>query len=155
MKMYRLICVLLGLLLSDTPLLADTEGHPVTLWRVAGQSNTIYLLGSIHLLRPEDHPLPSVIDEVYREAEILVMELDMDDLDSAATQQLFHLTGVLRDDRTLRDLMEEGAYAQAELAAKKRAVAGSRHRRDDGALSIGLQSALRHRNLYDQESRRG
>ena len=58
--MYRLICVLLGLLLSDTPLLADTEGHPVTLWRVAGQSNTIYLLGSIHLLRPEDHPLPAV-----------------------------------------------------------------------------------------------
>ena len=45
------------------------------------------------------------------------MELDMDDLDSAATQQLFHLTGVLRDDRTLRDLMGEEAYAQAELAA--------------------------------------
>ena len=113
----RRICVLLGLLLISAPLSADTDGHPVTLWRVAGQANTVYLLGSIHLLRPEDHPLPSVIDEVYRDAEILVMELDMDDLDSASAQQLFSRNGVLRDETTLRDLMGEEAWEQASRAA--------------------------------------
>lgn len=116
--MHKLICVVLGMLLISSPLSADTDGHPVTLWRVTGLANTVYLLGSIHLLRPEDHPLPAVIDEVYRDAEILIMELDMDDLDSARAQQLFNSNGVLRDDRTLRDLMGEEAYERAALAAE-------------------------------------
>ncbi|MBT8087239.1 MAG: TraB/GumN family protein [Gammaproteobacteria bacterium] len=113
----RLFCVLLCLLLCGAPTLADTDGHPVTLWRVAGQSNTIYLLGSIHLLRSQDHPLPAVIDEAYGDAEVLIMELDMDDLDGIATQSLFRQSGLLQDETTLRDLMGEAAYEQASRAA--------------------------------------
>lgn len=98
--------------------LADSAGHPVTLWRAEGHSNVIYLLGSIHLLRAKDHPLPAVIDEAYDDAEVLVMELDMDDLDSAATQQLFTQSGVLSDGTTLRDVMGEDAYQRAAAAAE-------------------------------------
>jgi uncharacterized protein YbaP (TraB family) len=97
---------------------ADTAGHPVTLWRAQGQTNSVYLLGSIHLLRAEDHPLPTVIDMAYEEAEVLIMELDMDDLDGAAVQQLFNQNGVLRDGTTLRDLMGEGPYKRAAIAAE-------------------------------------
>ena len=97
---------------------ADTEGHPVTLWRAQGISNSVYLLGSIHLLREQDHPLPSIIDEAYKDSDVLIMELDMDDLDAAATQQLFNQSGVLRDGTTLRDLMGEELYRRAEIAAE-------------------------------------
>lgn len=115
--MTRLVCSLL--LLACSPLLwADTAGHPVTLWRAEGTTNAVYLLGSIHLLRAEDHPLPTVIDAAYEDAEVLVMELDMDDLDAAAMQQLFNENGVLRDGTTLEDLMGEQLYAQAETAAE-------------------------------------
>jgi len=96
----------------------DSEGHPVTLWRAQGINNSVYLLGSIHLLRAEDHPLPSVIDTAYEDAEVLIMELDMDDLDSVATQQLFNQNGVLRDGTTLRQLMGESLYKRAALAAE-------------------------------------
>lgn len=96
----------------------DTEEHPVTLWRAQGINNSVYLLGSIHLLRAEDHPLPSVIDSAYEDADVLIMELDMDDLDSIATQQLFNQNGVLHDDTTLRDLMGEALYQRAVLAAE-------------------------------------
>ncbi len=97
---------------------ADAAGHPVTLWRAEGRSNVVYLLGSIHLLRPEDLPLPSIIDTAYDEAEVLIMELDMDDMDPAAAQQVFSEHGVLRDGTTLRDLMGEEMYASAETAAE-------------------------------------
>ncbi len=97
---------------------ADSASHPVTLWRAQGISNSVYLLGSIHLLREEDHPLPKVIDDAYDDAEVLIMELDMDDLDGAATQQLFNQNGVLRDGTTLRDLMGEDLYRRAEAAAE-------------------------------------
>jgi uncharacterized protein YbaP (TraB family) len=96
---------------------ADDAAHPVTLWRVAGASNTVFLLGSIHLLRAEDHPLPGVIDDAYAEAEVVVMELDMDDIDPLYTQAAFNRAGVIADGTTLRELMGEAYYRDAELAA--------------------------------------
>ena len=102
---------------------ADAAGHPVTLWRAEGRSNVVYLLGSIHLLRAEDLPLPTVIDTAYEDAEVLIMELDMDDMDPAATQQIFTEAGVLRDGTTLRDLMGEELYANAATAESDNAVA--------------------------------
>ncbi len=115
--MTRAILAILLLIVSGSAW-SETERHPVTLWRAQGISNSVYLLGSIHLLRAEDHPLPSIIDAVYADAEVLIMELDMDDLDSIATQQLFNQNGVLRDDTTLRELMGESLYQRAALAAE-------------------------------------
>lgn len=115
--MNRILCTIL-LVLSLSSIRADIESHPVTLWHAQGASNSVYLLGSIHLLRAQDHPLPSVIDAAYEDAEVLVMELDMDDLDAAATQQLFNEKGVLRDGTTLRDLMGEESYRRAAIAAE-------------------------------------
>ncbi len=109
----RLLLLLLAL--SSAPALGD--GHPVTMWRVDGAANSIYLLGSIHLLRKQDHPLPTVIDSAYEDAEVVVMELDMDDLDPVYTQSAFNKAGVLRNGTTLRDLMGEAMYAEAESAA--------------------------------------
>lgn len=109
---------ILLLLVMACSVRADTGAHPVTLWRAQGVSNSVYLLGSIHLLREQDHPLPRVIDEAYEDAEVLIMELDMDDLDGAATQQLFNQNGVLRDGTTLRDLMGEDLYRRAAAAAE-------------------------------------
>lgn len=115
--MNRIVCCVL-LLACSWQAWADTGGHPVTLWRAEGHSNSVYLLGSIHLLRAEDHPLPTVIDAAYDDAEVLVMELDMDDLDAAATQQLFNENGVLRDGTTLEDLMGDKLYKRAQVAAE-------------------------------------
>jgi len=107
---------LLALLAS--PVFADQSGHPVTMWQVHGASNSVYVLGSIHLLRPEDYPLPTVLDTAYDDAEVLIMEVDMDDLDPFATQAAFTSYGVLQDDRTLRDLMGADLYKQATAAAE-------------------------------------
>ena len=105
------------LLLLPLVAAADSDGHPVTLWIAEGASNTVYLLGSVHLLRKEDHPLPSVIDAAYDDAETLFMELDMDDLDPLATQATINRLGMLDEDQSLRDVMGEDLYDDALLAA--------------------------------------
>lgn len=105
------------LLLLPLVAAADSGGHPVTLWMAEGASNTVYLLGSVHLLRKEDHPLPSVIDAAYDDAETLFMELDMDDLDPIATQATINRLGMLDEDQSLRDVMGEDLYDDALLAA--------------------------------------
>jgi hypothetical protein len=88
------------------------------MWQVDGRTNTVYVLGSIHLLREQDHPLPGVIDTAYDDAEVIVMELDMDDMDPAYTQMAFNRAGVMTDGTTLRDLMGDDAYSRAAEAAE-------------------------------------
>ncbi len=107
----------LSLLLAGCPALAAENGHPVSMWQIEGASNSIYLLGSIHMLREQDHPIPSVIYAAYREAEALIMELDMDDIDPVAEQALATELGLIHDGRTLRDLMGPERYAEAESLA--------------------------------------
>ena len=111
------ILLLISLLLA-LPVHADTRGHPVTMWKVAGAKNSVYLLGSIHLLRSEDYPLPTALDAAYDDAEVLIMEVDMDDMDPLAAQTAFTNYGVLQDGTTLRDLMGDELYDKAITAAK-------------------------------------
>lgn len=42
--------------------------------------NTVYLAGSVHLLRDSDYPISPVYDEVYAESEEIVMEIDMGEM---------------------------------------------------------------------------
>ena len=96
---------------------ADEVGHPLPLWQVNSEQNRIYLLGSIHLLREQDYPIPSAIYDAYENAEILIMELDMDDMDPVEGQVLTKELGMIQDDRTLSDLMGSELYREAETLA--------------------------------------
>ena len=107
----RLVLAWLALLPALAP--ADNATHPVTLWMAEGAGNRVYLLGSVHLLREQDHPLPRVIDAVYDDAETLYMELDMDDLDPVLMQATINDLGMLDEGTSLRDVMGEDLYAEA------------------------------------------
>ncbi len=107
------------LLLLAVPALADEGEHPLTLWQVAGHSNSVFLLGSIHLLRPQDYPLPTAIDTAYADAEVLIMEVDMDDIDPITTQAAFARYGLSPDGTTLRELMGDALYEDAVAAATR------------------------------------
>ena len=108
---------LAALFLSLVSLVAHGGDEPAMIWVAEGASNHVYMLGSIHVLREKDHPLPAIVDIVYDDAEHLIMELDMDDLDPAAMLQNLMSYGVLKDGTTLKDLMGPEMYMQAEAAA--------------------------------------
>jgi len=97
--------------------LADSAGHPVTMWMAEGAANRVYLLGSVHLLRAQDHPLPQVIDDVYDDAETLYMELDMDDLGPLLMQATINRLGMLDEGTSLQDVMGVELYAEAKARA--------------------------------------
>lgn len=102
------------------PLLCTADeggGHLLPMWQVEGQTNRVFLLGSIHLLRDKDHPLPSAIYDAYGEAETLIMELDMDDMDPVASQMLATEMGLIQNGQTLADLLGAASYAEAEKLA--------------------------------------
>jgi len=113
--MTRILIALLPLL---APLSAVADAStPVTLWQVDGERNQLYLLGSVHLLRESDYPLPDIIDKAYEDAEQLVMELDMDDLDPLRTQAAVTRLGLLPGGRTLVDVLGQDDYGRAKSLA--------------------------------------
>ncbi len=50
-----------------------------TFWIVKGAHNTVYLLGSVHVLKPTARDLPAEALHAYADAAALVMELDLND----------------------------------------------------------------------------
>ena len=68
--------LLVGLALLQVAGLARADGGHHALWAVSGRHNTVYLLGSVHVLRPEDSALPDVMQRAYARARKLVMEVD-------------------------------------------------------------------------------
>ena len=108
--LHGLFCTLL---LLAAPSLVTADEHPLLMWQIEGANNRIYLLGSVHLLREKDHPLPSAINAAYEATDTLVMELDMDDLDPVATQAMINDLGMIKGGGTLSDLMGSELYAEA------------------------------------------
>jgi len=47
------------------------------LWVVEAGANRVFLLGSIHFLRPDDYPLPPAIDAAYAASRTVVFETDI------------------------------------------------------------------------------
>lgn len=92
-------------------------GAKHTLWSVKGKTNTVYLLGSVHLLSPSEQ-LPAAMDAAYEDAEAILMEIDMDDVDPLELQRVMLELGTLPPERTLEQ--EIGSEAYAKLTAQAR-----------------------------------
>ena len=58
------------------------------LWRVQSQRNTVYVLGSIHLLKKDVYPLSRVIENAYEKSDVLAVEADVNDISRLDLQKL-------------------------------------------------------------------
>jgi hypothetical protein len=101
-----LACACVALLFCTA---AHAEHH--MLWALQGKTNTVYLLGSIHMLKSTE-TLPAAIDSAYADAEALVMEIDMDDLDPAKMQQDVAELGMQPAGQTLQQQLGPEVYGQ-------------------------------------------
>ncbi|TWI12548.1 TraB/GumN family protein [Aerolutibacter ruishenii] len=87
---------------GNTPMPAVAGSTPVPLlWRVSDHDNVIYLLGSLHLLKPSDYPLSADVDRAFEDAETVVFEVALETLADPATAQKFMLAAGYGDDRSL------------------------------------------------------
>lgn len=69
-----------GVAFADAP---RPQDPPVPLlWKVSDADNSVYLLGSFHLLRPGDYPLSRDVDVAFADAEKLVFEIAPEEMGS-------------------------------------------------------------------------
>ncbi len=118
--MRRLAAAVLVLVVALAPATGQARGKHA-LWVVKGEHNTVYLLGSVHVLRPEDAALPDVVDRAYADAEQIVMEIDLDDpaeTDPQAMLAQVQQMALLPGGQTLRGVLGSD-YAAISAQAQK------------------------------------
>jgi uncharacterized protein YbaP (TraB family) len=106
--------ILLGLLLCVT---VRADGALHSLWELHGKHNTVYLLGSIHVLRPNDYPLAPVVLDAYAHAGSLLMEVNLDEINSEQVQAEMLASATLSDGKTLPDVLGKQRYERAAALA--------------------------------------
>ncbi len=62
-----------ALTLLVTPALA---GEKSFLWKIQSKSATVYILGSLHMAKPDIYPLPQKIEESFAKSAVLALEAD-------------------------------------------------------------------------------
>ena len=86
------------------------------LWKLPGDKNTVYILGSIHLLKRGSAALKPVVEEVFSKSKRLVLEIDLVKEGPAKFQQLLVEKGVNPDGKLLSEQLSPDTY---ELAARR------------------------------------
>src|ERR1700685_937404 len=111
---------LLGLALSRVALAAAVraDGPLHALWELHGKHNTVYLLGSIHVLRPSDYPLAPAMLKAYGDAKALFMEIDLNEIDSVRMQTELLASARLPEGKTLPAIMGDQRYKRAQVLAQ-------------------------------------
>lgn len=88
----------------------DADALP--LWEVRGGEQPVYLLGSIHLMRPEIYPLAPALYEAFDASAVVAFELDLAEMVEQAP--LMMQRGALPEGRTLRDELPADVFAEFE-----------------------------------------
>ena len=69
---------------AAVPSAARAEPPVPLLWKVSDADNSVYLLGSFHLLGEDDYPLSKDVDAAFADAEALMFELSPEEANSPA-----------------------------------------------------------------------
>jgi uncharacterized protein YbaP (TraB family) len=90
--------------------LADAGHH--SFWSVKGAHNTVYLLGSVHVLKPADSDLPPDALRAYGAAKALVMELDLNSVTAESMLGSDLSEETLPEGQSLAQVLGPAAYGQ-------------------------------------------
>ena len=108
MKKIKIILLLaIASLVSVSCSILKTENTAETfLWKVENGNSHIFLLGSIHVAKPDMYPLDYRIEEAYKGSDIVAFEIDMTKLDPLKLRDYMTNT----DGRTLKEQISAENY---------------------------------------------
>jgi uncharacterized protein len=99
------------LVLAAASLRVHAEASHHTFWEVKGRNNTVYLLGSVHMLKPSDGTLAPEMLHAYERSKALVMELDLNEAGSDALLGSSLELAMLPEGQSLKEVLGTDLYA--------------------------------------------
>jgi len=87
-----------------------------SVWKISRNGNTMFLGGSVHILRESDYPLPNEFDRAFSQSASLVLETDVEQLANESVLQYLMSRMYLPANQTLRSILDSSAYEQLYAA---------------------------------------
>ncbi|WP_218355298.1 TraB/GumN family protein [Alteromonas lipotrueiana] len=91
------------LITSLAIILLSCQAQGAAVWQVSNGEHTLYLGGTLHILSPQDYPLPSPYETAFAQSDTLVFETDMETVSSASFAA---------------KMIKQNSYENAETVAK-------------------------------------
>lgn len=76
------------------------------IWKLSDEDSTVFLAGSVHLLREKDMPIPPAFDRVYEMSEELVFEIDLAKMTDPSMALKIRAAGSLPEGESLAGHLE-------------------------------------------------
>lgn len=116
--LFFIVFFVISLFVAQAHPASAEQGDPF-IWSVKGGKGTVYLLGSLHLLKNEAYPLADSIELTYRAAQRLVFEADIDIVNSPAFQSRILLLGLLPEGETIDKKISKETYLWVQKRANE------------------------------------
>ena len=91
---------------------ANTQRHPLFLWRFTSNTSTLYLAGSLHLLKQGLYPLPTQYEQAFNLSNKLVLEITTDQISPSEIYAKTQAAARLTKQRYLRESFSAQDYSQ-------------------------------------------
>jgi uncharacterized protein YbaP (TraB family) len=112
----RAFIILTFSLICFVPFVQPSVWAKNTLWEIKTQTNSVYLQGSVHLLKSDNYPLNHAIKQAFDDSQVLVLETDLANINDQGTKLLFMEKGILPGVKTLDKCISAKTY---DLAKRK------------------------------------
>ena len=91
---------------------ANTQRHPLFLWRFTSNTSTLYLAGSLHLLKQGLYPPPTQYEQAFNLSNKLVLEVTTDQISPSEIYAKTQAAARLTKQRYLRESFSAQDYSQ-------------------------------------------
>jgi uncharacterized protein len=106
-------------LLALSTCVAWAQAPVPLLWKVSDADNSIYLLGSFHMLKPTDYPLARSVDAAFVDVQQLVFEVPPQEMADPALAAKMMQTAARTDGKTLQQTLSPKAWKALQSYANK------------------------------------
>lgn len=118
--MKKTVITALALIAAISP--SETKAEQSAVWSISDDDSTVYLAGSIHILRESDLPIPKIFKQVYDESEEVVFEIDMAKMSNPSTAMKIREIGTLPQGETLADKLKPKTVEKLKAYLTKRGI---------------------------------
>ena len=101
--------------LSILSLSSLAHAATTSLWQVSKNGDSIYLGGTVHVLPPNEFPLPKGFDQAYQNTDVLMLEAQLPDANDAEAQLSMMQTLTYPAGQTLKSNLSPAVYQQLSL----------------------------------------
>ena len=100
------------------PLHVQGQSGKSCLLKVTSSGSTVYLLGSVHMMKESIYPLSGTIERAFQRSSDVVFEINMREMDSPQAQEIIMQKSIFTDGNTLRKVLKPATYEKLREAIK-------------------------------------